>query len=86
MQASERYRLMELYRNETAGRLSLGVKCAACVSALSVLALVAVGGGERGAAETPTHAVASQGGGNAYHKDSVSDDRRVVSVAPKSAP
>jgi hypothetical protein len=86
MQASERYRLTKLYRNEIAGRLGLGVKCAACVSALSVLALVAGGAGDRGAAETPTHAVARPDDGNAYDKETVVDDRRVVSVAPMTAP
>lgn len=86
MQACERYRLMELYRNEIAGRLGLGVKCAACVSALSVLALVAGGAGDRGAAETPTHAVARSDDGTPYHKEPVADVRQVVSVAPVTAP
>lgn len=86
MQASERYRLMELYLNETAGRLGLGVKCGACVSALAVLALVAAGVGDREPPETPTAAVAHPNDGNAYHTDAVADDRRVVSAAPRSAP
>ena len=86
MQACERYRLMELYRNEIAGRLGLGVKCAACVSALSVLALAASGARDRGAAETPTHAVARSDDGTPYQKETVADDRRVVSVAPGTAP
>ena len=86
MQACERYRLMELYRNETAGRLGLGVKCAACVSVLSVLALVAVDTGDNGVAETTTRAVARPDVGNAYDNETVADDRRVVSVAPLTTP
>ena len=86
MQASERYRLMELYRDETAGRLGLGAKCAACVSVLSVLALVAGAADDRGVAETPAHAVARPVDGNAYYKETATHHRRVVSVAPVTAP
>jgi hypothetical protein len=77
---------MELYRNETAGRLGLGFKCAAFVSALSVLALVASGAGDRGTAETPTHAVAHPDDGTAYQNEAAIDDRRAISAAPTTAP
>lgn len=86
MQASERYRLMKLYRNETAGRLGLGVKCAMCVSVLSVLALAAGGTLEREAAEAATHPAALPHDGKAHAKETAVDDRRVVSVAPMTTP
>jgi hypothetical protein len=86
MQARERYRLMELYRNETAGRVSLGVKCAAYLTALSVLALVGLETVDTGTAETTIRAVARADQPNAYDKTTVPDYRRIVSVTPASAP
>jgi len=86
MQARERYRLMELYRNETAGRVSLGVKCAAFLTALSVLALVGVETVDSGTAETRTPAVARADQPNAHDKATVADYRRIVSVTSASAP
>ena len=85
MQASERYRLTELYRDEIAGRHGPGVKLAAAVSALSVLALAA-GSVLDGAAETPTHAIARPDGHSAYVKEAVADNGEVVSLAPAITP
>ena len=88
MQASERYRLMELYRNETAGRVGLGVKCGALASALAVIVLVASGAGDRAATDTQTPAVAGRADdGIAYQQEAVVDDRRAIAVVvPRTAP
>ncbi len=86
MQVRERYRLMELYRNEIAGRVSLGVKCAAFLTALSVLALVGLETVDSGTAETTTRAVARADQPNSYDKATVADYRRIVSVTPAGAP
>ena len=87
MQASEKYRLMELYRNETAGRVGLGVKCAVFASALSVLVLVAGGAGGSPATDTPTTAVARADDGTDHQQEAVVDDRRAIAVVgPRTAP
>ena len=60
MQNSERIRLMNVYRNETSGRIGLFLKCAACIAALALIGSIALSGaGDRprdgvGDTETPT--------------------------------
>ena len=88
MQAGERYRLMEAYRHETAGRLGLGVKCAVCVSVITVLALAASGTGNGGAAKIspPTHAVVRANDGDPFNQKPTVDEHELVSPSPVISP
>ena len=88
MQTSERNRFMEAYRDEIAGRVALGAKCAVCVLVIAVLTLAASGTRDRGAAETPAPPYAAAGAdeGDTRDKKPVVDEQQGLSPSPVFAP
>ena len=85
MQTSERYRLMEAYRNETAGRLGLGAQVrGVCLSnhhtRLSGKRRRRPGSGRMPA---PTHAVVRANDGDAYDKKPVVDEQQARVGRPR---
>jgi len=86
MQTSERHRLMEAYRDEIAGRVALGAKCAVGALVIAVLVLAANGTRNGGAPETSTHAAAASNDGDAHDKKSVVDEQQALSLSPVFAP